>query len=232
MFRQLDAARIVDTARVLHQRIAERFPDSGLSGVAQELVAVAESTNARVAALARPDRPLRIAVGGVILGLLTLAAAGIGGLEISTRIDSLATLLQALESAVNDLIFAGVAIYFLLTLETRIKRRRALRSIHELRSLAHIVDMHQLTKDPEHILTGGGQETPSSPRRRLSRFELARYLDYCSELLSLTSKLAALYVQHFLDDSVLRAVNDVQTLTTGLSGKIWQKIVILDTARG
>jgi len=72
--------------------------------------------------------------------------------------------------------------------------------------------------------------TASSPRRSMPRFELSRYLDYCSELLSLTSKVAALYVQDSQDPVVLDAVNDVETLTTGLSGKIWQKIMILDRA--
>jgi hypothetical protein len=138
-------------------------------------------------------------------------------------------LVQVFESAVNDMVFAGVAVWFLATVETRLKRRVALRGIHELRSIAHVVDMHQLTKDPEHVL-GLGPSTDSSPERSMTRFELARYLDYCSELLSLTSKLAALYVQGFDDARVLAAVNDVQGLTTGLASKIWQKIVILDTA--
>ncbi len=39
----------------------------------------------------------------------------------------------------------------------------------------------------------------------------------------------ALYVQDSQDPVVLDAVNDVETLTTGLSSKIWQKIMILDT---
>jgi len=64
----------------------------------------------------------------------------------------------------------------------------------------------------------------------MTRFELARYLDYCSEMLSLTSKLAVLYVQRLDDPAVLAAVNDVQALTGGLANKIWQKIVILDTS--
>ena len=58
--------------------------------------------------------------------------------------------------------------------------------------------------------------------------ELGRYLDYCSELLSVTSKLAALLVQYFNDEVLLGAVNEIETLTTGLSGKIWQKIRLLD----
>ena len=62
----------------------------------------------------------------------------------------------------------------------------------------------------------------------MSAPELGRYLDYCSELLSVTSKLAALLVQYFNDEVVLGAVNEIETLTTGLSGKIWQKIRLLE----
>lgn len=63
----------------------------------------------------------------------------------------------------------------------------------------------------------------------MSDFELSRYLDYCSELLSLTGKVAALYVQDFQDPVVLAAVNEIEELTTGLSRKIWQKLMVLAT---
>ena len=63
----------------------------------------------------------------------------------------------------------------------------------------------------------------------MSRFELSRYLDYCSEMLSLTGKVAALYIQDFDDEVALAAVNEVEDLTTGLSRKIWQKLMILLT---
>src|SRR2546429_258764 len=69
----------------------------------------------------------------------------------------------------------------------------------------------------------------SPPGHSLRSSCLSRYLDYCSELLSLTSKVAALYVQDSQDPVLLDAVNDVETLTTGLSRKIWQKIMIIDT---
>lgn len=101
--------------------------------------------------------------------------------------------------------------------------------LHRLRSIAHVVDMHQLTKDPEHALRPVAT-TASSPVRTLTRPQLARYLDYCSELLALTSKLAALHAQHLHDPVVLDAVNDIETLTSDLSRKIWQKITILDMA--
>ena len=86
--------------------------------------------------------------------------------------------------------------------------------------------MHQLVKDP--AATGDeARATRSSPVRKLSRYEIQRYLDYCSELLSLTGKVAAIYVQSFNDPVALNAVNEVESLTSGLSRKIWQKIVLL-----
>jgi hypothetical protein len=61
----------------------------------------------------------------------------------------------------------------------------------------------------------------SSSRRTLSRAELTRYLGYCSEMLALISKLAALHAERLQDTVVLDTVNDVETLTSGLSAKIW-----------
>jgi len=149
-------------------------------------------------------------------------------LPLAPRWEEFAVFLQS-SQAIQNVVFLGLAVLFLANVETRIRRRRTLSAIHELRSIAHIVDMHQLTKDPDQVLAEGAA-TASSPQRRMTRFELSRYLDYCAELLSLTSKVAALYVQDFQDPVVLQAVNEVETLTTGLSSKIWQKIMILDRA--
>ncbi len=92
------------------------------------------------------------------------------------------------------------------------------------RSLAHVIDMHQLTKDPTLVL---GPRTASSPAREMNRFQLARYLDYCAEMLALTAKLAALYAGESDDPVIVAAVNDIETLTSDLGRKIWQKIMIL-----
>src|SRR5262249_17237570 len=140
---------------------------------------------------------------------------------------SVADFMQGLDAAINEIIVIGAAIYFLVGLENRIKRARALRGIHVLRSMAHIIDMHQLTKDPDR-LTAARSDTPSSPPRQMTPFELTRYLDYCSELLAIISRVAALHVQHFQDPTTLSAVNEVEALVSGLSRKIWQKIMILD----
>ena len=42
-----------------------------------------------------------------------------------------------------------------------------------------------------------------------------------------TGKIASIYSQSFADSQAVAAVNEIETLTTGLSRKIWQKIMIL-----
>src|SRR5206468_1565033 len=81
-----------------------------------------------------------------------------------------------------------------------------LRAIHELRALAHIIDMHQLTKDPESYF-GKARFTTARKLRPMSPFELNRYLDYCSDAMGLISKVAALYVQSYQDPVLLDAVD-------------------------
>jgi hypothetical protein len=151
-----------------------------------------------------------------------LAAARMLHLE---EVETNLGLIQSLEAAVNLLILFGGAAWFLLTLEERFKRQRALDALHELRSLAHVIDMHQLTKDPTMLL--GAPRTAASPERTMTRFELTRYLDYCAEMLALIGKLAALYAERMRDSVVIEAVNDIENLTTDLARKIWQKIMII-----
>jgi hypothetical protein len=226
-FRHLDEAQVLRTIARLRDRIAERFPGSGLSGVAAALLALGEGTAARVERLRRPRWPLRIVGGVAVLALSGLFLGVFAAFGLPVGVEGVADLVQSTEAALNALFLLGAAVFFLATLETRLKRREALEALHQLRSVAHIVDMHQLTKDPDR-LTFPQADTRSSPRRGLTVPELGRYLDYCSELLSLVSKLAALHAEHLNDPVVLAAVNDLESLTEGLSAKIWQKITLLD----
>jgi hypothetical protein len=230
-YSELRLDHIMNTLQTLERRIVERFPDSGLRSVAAELTRIGADTNAVIDRYLQPHRGLRALIYfgvAIIIALAIITVAVIPDYASDAGI-RIGDLLQAIESAAQSLIFLSVAIYFLLTLETRVNRRISLRALHRLRSIVHIVDMHQLTKDPEHLRTPG-METASSPERSMTRFELARYLDYCSELLSLSSKLAALHVQYVNDPVVLGAVNDIEVLAANLANKIWQKIVILDTS--
>ena len=225
MYRSLDPAKIVETVSQLRNRIQERFPDAGLGRVAQDLLDVAQNAPMQAERIARPFLPYRIGMALLVALLLVLIVWILVHLKISTQIDRFSEFLQATDAALNTVILLGAGILSLFTLEVRMKRNRALKRLHELRSLVHIVDMHQLTKDPDTILTGV-QTTASSPRRAMTRFQLSRYLDYCSEMSSLIGKIAALYVQKYDDPVVLSAVDQIEDLTASLSRKTWQKIMI------
>lgn len=229
-YKHLDADKLTTTVMTLENRIGERFPGAGLTALCSELTELARKAQRESDLLGRPIYGLRAASVALALLILTGIGVMIHGFGTPREPLSFPDFVQVLEAGINDVVLIGVAIYFLVSLESRIKRHRALRLIHELRSIAHVVDMHQLTKDPSRILHAGS-DTKSSPKRVLSPADLARYLDYCSEMLSLTGKIAALYVQRLDDDVVLGAVNEVEILTTGLSSKIWQKLMMLEATQ-
>jgi hypothetical protein len=224
----LNCDKIAETADRLAMRIEERFPDHGLSRISGELVTMSRTAKLQTKVIGRPNYVVRIAVGILIAAILTIVIS----LTMASLVDvhqfskaNIIDLLTAIESGTNEIVLIGLAIVFLVSLETRIKRSRILAIIHELRSLAHVIDMHQLTKDPGYF-RGSLGATKSSPERLMNLPELVRYLEYCSELLSIVSKIAALYAQEMNDRVVLAAVSDIETLVTGLSQKIWQKIDI------
>lgn len=225
-YRSLNIGDIVSTLHQLSARIGERFPNSGLHRVCLELERMARETSARATSISRPKLWLRalltvLAVAGLI------GAFFIGRWMLGLRSsDELAGTMQGLEAAVNLVIIIGAAGVFLVTLETRWKRQLALSALNEFRSVAHVIDMHQLTKDPSAL---GGPRTSSSPNRVMTRYELVRYLSYCSEMLSLASKAAAVYADNAHDTAVIDAVGDIERLTTNLSQKIWQKITLVET---
>ena len=237
-YRRLDARHIAATIASLKRRIDFRFPGSGLGHVCGELLEMGEAADAYVDSLRKPIYSIRaiswLCIGTIILlGLAPFAVL----LNAEVWVDApgalggLGGMMEAIEATLSELVLLGVAVLFLATAEGRTKRSRSLRSLRELRSIAHVVDMHQLSKDPKDLLSGSGMEAvdaAASGLDEMSTEDLAHYLDYCSEVLSLTSKLAALSLEGFHDHVVLAAVNEIENLASGLSRKIWQKIMILD----
>lgn len=233
-FTQLHAERILSTIQLLQNRIGERFPQSGLYKVCREFNLLAGQLNKKASLLRRPIWIVRIATIAAVTGVLLLLAFTAFSIWTALSPSRLpdykpTELVSATEALLNELIFISFVLFFLVNLEGRLKRKSVLKSIHRLRSLAHVIDMHQLTKDPVMVFhRPPDANTVSSPIREMSRFELTRYLDYCTELLSLISKIGALFAQNTEDAVVLESVSDLSDMTLGLSAKIWQKIMIID----
>lgn len=225
--RQLKEQKLLETAAKICQRIGNRFPDSGLFGVAGEVETVTREALARAEAIGRPIWWLRAGLGLlVVIAIVTIIASA------PTRDEQVSfwkSVLEFLDATKIGTAVVIATLFSLFKLETYFKRRRALKAIHELRAMAHIIDMHQLTKAPDQI--GDPSGGPNVAGRPMSVEDMVRYLHYCTELLAIISKIGQLYVQDFSDAQVLSAVDRFEELAASLSNKMWQKLMILDRIR-
>ncbi len=233
MAQQLRAESVIQSLELLYRRIDERFPETSIAGVCADLTAVARKTARRARATGRPNT-LRLFLSIAAIAALAVIAVVVLFLPVSPFSDLVPkgfdpgfSWYDLVEASSGVLIAFGGAMFYLSATSTRAKRRFVFGHLHELRSFAHVIDMHQLTKDPI-TLSSAATRTASSPDRSMTPFELARYLDYCAEMLSLTGKLAALYGEQTNDGEIIGAVNEIENLTASVARKIWQKIMMLD----
>ena len=232
-FQRLDAREVDATLSQLRNRIEARFPERDLVNVANELhdaiarVSVESSSRRRQLLLVR----WTIAIGATAIGAAAVLAIALAMRDAIRASEGTRAFewLPVVESAINDIAFAGIAIFFLLSLPARQRRRSGLDLLHRLRSLAHVVDMHQLTKDPDRLLAAPAP-TSASVTNEFGAPDLGRYLVYCSELLALVGKTAALCAQEVTDDVVLDRVSEIEILTSDMSRMIWQKLSLLHGA--
>jgi hypothetical protein len=213
----------------LERRIYARFGERGLTKAARDLGRLvfqvqeeADQSHTRLRRRTLAGRATSIAIiVATLVGLVfSLHSAVTRGLERNENWVGL------VESVINELVFVGIAVLFLWAMPERLERRALLQLLHRLRSLAHVIDMHQLSKDPEQ-LSPTYVPTAESVRHGLDADQLHHYLGYCSEMLSLTAKTAALCGEHTSDGVVLDTISTIETLTTELCNKIWQKISLL-----
>lgn len=226
---QLSAEHVGETVAQLERRIAARFGERGLTKAVRDLGQLVDLVSAETdQSNYRQRRRTRIArtisvliIGATVFALVfTMRSAVVDGM--ARPVDWV----PLVESVINDLVFAAIAVLFLWAMPERLERPSLLRMLHRLRSLAHVIDMHQLSKDPEQI-SATYEPTEQSVRHGLDADQLHHYLNYCSEMLSLTAKTAALCGEHTADSVVLDTISTIETLTTELSNKIWQKISLL-----
>jgi hypothetical protein len=228
--RRLDLGAIQSTADRLQLRIHDRFPDRGIDKISQDLVSVSRETQHRLDHLHQPRWILRASLGTLVAVSIVCVVGVALVANLRFHVDGLPDWLDVFQNEIQDLVYVGIAGLFFAGAERRMQRCEILAGLHELRSVAHVIDMHQLTKDPRSV-THPEDRVPHSPERSDDAPSLFHYLDYCSEMLSICNKLAALYAQESQDPVVLSSVSNVQDLTTALSNKIWQKIMILNSAQ-
>ncbi len=225
----LDSQHVRTTVERLEERIAARFPDRGIVAMAGRLRTLVDEVEGSATGISMKLRRARLLSRAAAAVVLVATAVAVVLALRDTLDDETLSWLPLIESTINDLVFAALALWFLYSLPERLQRGRSLALLHRLRSLAHVIDMHQLAKDPERI-RGDYVPTPRSVVPDLDARQMEHYLEYCSEMLSLVGKAAALVAEESRDDVVLDAVGGIESLTVALSRKIWQKISLLSRA--
>src|SRR5690606_9575361 len=135
MYRTLDAAKIIATLEQLESRIRERFPDSGLRKGCGELLEIARETDAQSARTPRPRVSLRVLL--VVLMCAAAALLAYVGFRILANMragNDLSGPLQGIDSGFNILVLTGAILFFMWSIEERLKRGRILTELHKLRS--------------------------------------------------------------------------------------------------
>jgi 4-amino-4-deoxy-L-arabinose transferase-like glycosyltransferase len=211
--RTLVPQELIKTSQELAQWMSEELPSASLTTVAHEITILTQEAVARAEKIRQPNLWLR---AGVISILVIIVAA----LGWQVYAQSWTELLHFADITKGVGIYLLSALVFLVTLEIRLKRRNALKAVHELRAMAHIIDMHQLAKDP--VIESFRDNQPDELRNKINQ-----YLHACTALLALVSKIGQLYVENFPDSVAVRAVDDFESMATGLSNKIWSKILSL-----
>ncbi len=174
--RRLDVECIVSTAGKLSERVGARFPGRGIHQLSRELVGLGRETERRLDESRKPNWIVRVSIATLIVVGLALLGISASRVKLGSDIEGIDEWLSVIQDAIQDVIFFGVAIVFLVTIEARLRRRGILVALHEMRSVVHVIDMHQLTKAPDSLLYPD-RRTPSSEPLRLTPFELSRYLD-------------------------------------------------------
>jgi len=206
----------METAENLASDIGEKLPGSSLAGLAVELAQIAHATVERARQARNPIYAIRVvsllAICASLLGLWYLLD------HIHTRWEfgTITEVFEAADAGFNLLVLLAGALWFLITFENRIKRKRALESIEELREFIHVIDVTQLFYTPLVY-----SPDPAAARTSVT-FDYTYFL-YCTQMLAVISNLAPLYTRGAAGDSILRAASEVEMLANAITAKLLSK---------
>jgi hypothetical protein len=218
---RLDPAKIILTAENLARRVGDRLPGSTLAGLAADLAEIARATDERARRAREPNRLIRGA--GWLAGALGVSGLWYIADHIQTHLvdahlefGTITDLFESADAGFNILVALAGALWFLITMEARVKRRQSLAHIGELLEFIQLIDVTQLYYTPELY------KSNFSPDSAQSKFDHT-YLLFCNEMLGLIGNLAPLYNRGNMDDAVWRATSDVVMLANAIEGRLFAK---------
>jgi hypothetical protein len=209
---RLDLNKIIATAKNLTDDIHARLPQTSLAKLADELLQITEATEDHLQRANRPIIAIRVSTSlAAVLGLLGMSYL-IHHLKTRWEFGTISEFVEGTDAGFNLILILAGALWSLLTLESRIKRKEILGSIEELREFVHVIDLTQLYYTPE--LYRARRDNPRS-----SRILDDSYLLFCTQMLGVLGNLASLYTRGGAGDSILRAASEVEMLAIAISTK-------------
>ena len=122
------------TIAQLSNRVKERFPDGNLIQACDELLRLSRDTKLRAEWIGSPIISLRI-VATILISLIAVAlVSAFSQLNLSSGRLDVVVFVYFLNAGMNNIVISAAVVFFLITIEARVKRRRSLLAIHELRS--------------------------------------------------------------------------------------------------
>jgi hypothetical protein len=213
---RLDPARIIETAENLARVIGEKLPGSSLADLAVELSQIAHAIVERARRARRPIFVIRVvSVLAVSTSLLVLWYL-LNHIHTRWEFGTITEVFEAADAGFNLLILLAGALWFLITFENRIKRKKALEFIEELREFVHVIDVTQLFYTPLVY------NSEAAAGRTSATFDYTYFL-FCTQMLAVISNLAPLYTRGAAGDSILRAASDVEQLANAITVKLLSK---------
>lgn len=211
----LSSREMLETLYRLKNRINERFPNSGLFKISEQVVEIVKEAQDRSRWLTRELMVVRIFTLVLAVLIPAVIVAAFVELNLSVRLFSAGDILNSVQTIILYVVFFWAVFSFLIHVEKKKKRLKVIKAFHRIRHLAHLVDLYQLEKDSSRAATDG-KDTPSSPSRLKDTFLVGRYRWYCKALLTVLSKVPPLYSQHFDEPQVLTLASEVEMLCVAL----------------
>ncbi|WP_052466281.1 hypothetical protein [Mobilicoccus massiliensis] len=123
---RLDAGPVYGTARRLERRVRARFPERHLAELADQLCDLVETIGRerdRSPAFVLIRNGCRVLIAVIVVAVTATVVVGAGAAFGEAHRLSAIDWPPLVESTINDIVFAGVAVFFLHALPERLERR-------------------------------------------------------------------------------------------------------------
>ena len=217
---RLNSSTVIHSAGNLKNEIFSKFPGSALAKLSEELETLARQSNERILSFTKPVYIVRIFSFLAIMAAVIFPIWALNHINASWKFETVTDLFEALDAGFNLTVLLAGALWFLYSLEATSKRKKALKSIRELRQFIHTIDRTQMYYTPD-LYKPDSHLSQSTVKLDFS------YLLLCAQMLGIIGNLSALYTLADSSDSLWTAASDTETLANSLATKLASKAEVI-----